>query len=104
MLVGILSKTFRLTAMFLLLFAAVEVLACDLLQSDDCYVSAPFQRHDGGTAPVSGDNCLCCCTHMVAAQPFLIAQDRTTVPAPPTELLEQPLYFDRHIDHPPQLF
>ena len=100
-----LSKLFQFTAMLLLLFVAVEVLACDLLQSDGCYISAkiPSQDKDHGHPQPSGDTCLCCCTHMVLAKTFifhpgpLIASDR------PVEITLRPLTLPSSIEHPPQL-
>ena len=53
------SKAFHFTAMFLLLFVAVGVLACDLLPSDDCYISSHLPNPDKGQG--SGETYLCCC-------------------------------------------
>jgi hypothetical protein len=101
--VGFSSKAFRFTAIFLVLFAAVEILACDLLPSSDCYISSHSQDHDKGQGQDSGDNCLCCCAHMVVVQPLIFAPRETIAPAPAEEGLKQPLVFPSHIDHPPQL-
>lgn len=102
----VLSQLFRFTAMFLLLFMAVEVLACDLLQSDECYISAkvPTQDKDHKAPQPSGDTCLCCCTHMVTATAFVFQPRSVITPAPPVENTLRPLFSPSSIEHPPQLF
>ena len=97
---GFWSKAFRCTAMFLVLFAAVEVLACDLLPNSDCYIS---HRQDPGQTQESGDNCLCCCAHMVVVKPLVFEPEEAVAPAPMDENVPQPLFVPSHIDHPPQL-
>lgn len=89
--------------MFLLLFMAVEVLACDLVPSDDCYISSHLPNPDknGGQSP--GDTCLCCCQHMTVAIPFLFNPDEIAVPAPPEMSVRQPLFPPSRVEHPPQL-
>ena len=101
----ILHKPFRFTAMFLLLFMAVEVLACDLLQSDECYISAKVPSHDKDhKAPQpSGDTCLCCCTHMVTARTFVFDPGAIITQAPPAEIPLRLLFSPSSIEHPPQL-
>uniref|UniRef100_E6PXX9 DUF2946 domain-containing protein n=1 Tax=mine drainage metagenome TaxID=410659 RepID=E6PXX9_9ZZZZ len=97
------SKAFRFTAMFLLLFTAVEVFACDLLPSDGCYISSHSPNRDKDHKSPSGDTCLCCCQHMAAAMPFRFAPQRTIAPAPPDVGIKPPLFPPSRIEHPPQL-
>jgi hypothetical protein len=94
------SKAFRCTAMFLVLFASVEILACDLLPNSDCSISHP---QDKGQTQDSGDNCLCCCAHMVVVKPLVFEPHEAIVPAYPEDSVQQPLFAPSHIDHPPQL-
>lgn len=103
--VKILSRLFQFAAMFLLLFMAAEVLACDLLQSDECYISAkvPSQDRDHNKPQPSGDTCLCCCTHMVTAAAFTFHPGSVVTPAPPVENTLRPLFSPSSIEHPPQL-
>ena len=96
------SKAFRLTAMFLLLFAAVEVLACDLVPSDDCYISSHFPSSPA-KGQGTGDTCLCCCQHMIAAIPLVLEPQETIAPAPPEVTLQPPPFPPSQIEHPPQL-
>lgn len=90
--------------MFLLLFMAVEVLACDLLPSDDCYISSrlpmtPDKNHGQG----SGDTCMCCCQNMAVTTALIFAPQEAVTLAPPEELVEQPLFVPSCIDRPPRL-
>jgi len=94
------SKAFRCTAMFLVLFAAVEVLACDFLPNSDCNI---VYQQDQGQPQNSCDNCLCCCAHVVVAKAVVFEPQETVVPAPPEVSVRQPLFAPSHIDHPPQL-
>jgi hypothetical protein len=82
------------------LFAAVEILACDDLPNSDCNIS---YQQDQGQPQGSCDNCLCCCAHMVVVQPLIFEPRKTVVPAPPEESVQQPLFAPSNIDHPPQL-
>ncbi len=99
-----LSKAFRLTAIILLLFTAVEVLACDLVPSDDCYISSHFPKTpDKNHGQGSGDTCLCCCQHMVAAIPLVLEPQETIAPAPAEVSVQPPPFPPTRIEHPPQL-
>jgi hypothetical protein len=99
---GFWSKAFRFTAVFLVLFTAVEVLACDLIPSSSCYISntRPLDKHH---PPDSGDNCMCCCAHLVITKRLNFTPQFLTVPAPAEESVKQPLLAPSSIDHPPQL-
>jgi hypothetical protein len=99
---GLWSKAFRLTAIFLVLFTAVEVFACDVLPDSDCYISQSQSQHKH-QGPTSGDNCLCCCAHLIVVKRAALAPQVLTVPAPREEAVEQPLFAPSSIDHPPQL-
>ena len=99
---GLWSKAFRLTAIFLVLFTAVEVLACDLLPDSDCYISQSQSQHKH-QGPSSGDNCMCCCAHLVVAKRVTLVPQVLIVAAPPEESVERPLFAPSSIEHPPQL-
>ena len=96
----LLVQAFRCTAMFLVLFAAVEILACDLAKRQLLPISHP---QDKGQPQDSGDNCLCCCAHMVVVKPLVFEPQESIAPAPPNESVPEPLFASSHIDHPPQL-
>lgn len=101
--VGILSKAFYLTAMFLLLFMAAEVVACDILHSDNCYISSQSPNPDRNSGDASGDNCVCCCQHVAVTQPLDVEPQEIIVQSPPEEMAQQPLVVPSYIDHPPRL-
>ena len=96
------SKAFRFTAIFLVLFTAVEVFACDLIPSSNCYISntSPLDKHP---PPDSGDNCMCCCAHLVMTKHIDFTPQFLAIPAPAEESVEQPMLVPSPIDHPPQL-
>ena len=100
---GILSKAFYSTAIFLLLFMAAEVVACDILHSDSCYISSQSPSPDKDSGGASSDNCLCCCQHVAVTQPVAFEPQETIVQAFPEEIIQQPLVVPSYIDHPPRL-
>jgi hypothetical protein len=97
------SKAFRFTAIFLLLFVAVEVLACQLVPSDDCYISSHSQNPDKDHQRGSGDTCLCCCQHIAVTTLLFFRPLETVTPAPPEEAVLVPMFVATYIDHPPRL-
>ena len=100
---GILSKAFYFTAMSLLLFLAVQVVACDILHSDNCYISSQSQSSDRNSGDASGDNCVCCCQHVAVTQPLVVEPQEIIVQSPTEEMTQQPLVVPSYIDHPPRL-
>jgi hypothetical protein len=81
---------FRLAAVAVLLLAAVDLLACDLLFQPACEISRSLST-DGSDDASGGDGCLCCCCHIVVSTPFVLAPAEETVwmaflpePAPPS--------------------
>jgi hypothetical protein len=80
---------FRLAAVAILLLAAADLLACDLLSNSACEISRSFSTD--GCDDSSGDGgCLCCCCHIVVSTPFVLEPAEETVwiaflpePAPP---------------------
>jgi hypothetical protein len=100
--VGILSKAYYFAAMFLLLFMAAEVVACDILHSDNCYISSHFPNSDKNSGDASGDNCMCCCQHVAVTHPLVVEPQEVVVPAPSEEMIQQPLVVPSYIDHPPR--
>lgn len=93
------SVTVRFLAALILLIAGAGVYACDI--SDACVF--PGSGSGGGCDQPSGDNCLCCCQHVVPVSIFALERGdivfREPVHEPLASLLSLPLL----IDHPPQL-
>ena len=59
---------YRITAVAILMLAAVELFACELLSQDRCEI-AGAPSGDGSSKPADGDSCLCCCFHIVVSLP-----------------------------------
>jgi hypothetical protein len=92
---------FRLVAIVLLTIAAAEVSACDI--SDSCLTFGQYGSSNDCDQP-TGDNCMCCCHHIVPPVLSLTLQagdvvDEQTPPEPVTHTLTRA----SRIDHPPQL-
>jgi len=58
----------RVVTLLVLLLAATEIFACQLISPDSCIFSShsTSDSSEGG----SGDGCLCCCAHIVVATPI----------------------------------
>jgi hypothetical protein len=81
-------------AIFLLLFTAADLAFPDACGEDQqAFGGAAGVRQAGillsfdqpssrSTAPVSGDDCFCCCAHVMACQPFVVDPASVTVRAP----------------------
>ena len=63
------SKVRRMVTLFVLLLAATEIFACQLISPDSCIFST--HKHSTGDSDegCSGDGCLCCCAHIVVVAP-----------------------------------
>ena len=57
-----------MVTLLILLLAATEIFACQLISPDSCIFSA--RPHSGDSDEgCSGDGCLCCCAHIVIVAP-----------------------------------
>jgi len=90
---------FRVAAVLLLLLGAVEVYACDM--ADACVTSASGQNSDCDQP--SGDNCLCCCHHVVPAVVVTLEAVEYVCDGTPPAPLAHTASLALPIDHPPQL-
>jgi hypothetical protein len=88
-------------AVFLLLLATTEIVACDAIASPACLFST-HTSHDSDDGCRS-DGCLCCCGHIVVAAPI--------VPVWPSGFVARAVTFDacrtpdvvpNRIEHPPR--
>lgn len=103
--IGFASKAFRVTAIFMVLFASVELFACDLFPTSDCYISSGLQNHVSGQAQVTDgcDNCLCFCAHVVVVRPVVLIPQQAIASTDTGMVVERPLFSPAAIDPPPQL-
>lgn len=90
--------TVRVIAVLLLLVAGGEVYACDV--SDACVSASPAS--DGCDQP-SGDNCLCCCHHIIPVPAFALSRRDFFPQEPFRDPLLNLFSVSLPIDHPPQL-
>ena len=91
----------RLVTVLVLLMAATEIFACQLISPDSCI----FSNHSTNDSDegASGDGCLCCCAHIVVVAPL-----NPPVPlgfisrAVPFEEIRTPEFRSIDIEHPPR--
>jgi hypothetical protein len=88
----------RLIAVLLLFVAGGEVYACDV--SEACVSRG--SASDGCDQP-SGDNCLCCCCHILPVPAFSLDQCDFVEQKPCREIVLKSSSLPVPIDHPPQL-
>lgn len=60
---------FRAVAVILLLLTGAELFACEVIAPDRCE-SFGFPSSDPNS--LGDDNCICCCTHILIAQPITL--------------------------------
>ena len=95
---GFWARTFRFTAIFLVLFTAGEVLTCDY--ASECSV---ISSHDKKTLPAAdGDGCICC-AHPVLKVQLAFIPVTTVSPVPPEEADPDPISRSSVIEIPPKL-
>ena len=94
---------FYIAAVLLLLIAGAEVYACDI--SDACVAGFPGQssQQPGDCDQPLGDNCLCCCHHVVPVAIFNLEPADQVFEEPAPRPLLRLASVPAHIDHPPQL-
>jgi len=94
-------KIRSVVAVFFLLLATTEILACDAIASPAC----PFSTHTSHDSGDDGcaDGCLCCCGHIMVVAPML--------PVVPLGYIARVVTFDarptpdvplNRIEHPPR--
>jgi hypothetical protein len=91
----------RIVTLLVLLMAAAEIFACQLISPDTCIFSSHSTNdsEEGG----SGDGCLCCCAHIVVVPPMvgLVPLGFVSL-AIQFELFLAPAVPPNRIEHPPR--
>lgn len=90
---------YRVVAILLLLVAGAELYACEI--ADACVTAAPGQNSDCDQ-PL-GDNCLCCCHHIVPVTIVTLEAAEYVCDGAPPEPLVYTTSRALPIEHPPQL-
>ena len=67
---------FRLAAILLLLVTGAELFACGMLAPEQCESFGFPADKDGAQLD---DNCICCCNHILVAQPITLMPSQQTV-------------------------
>ena len=93
------SNLFSIAAALLLLVAGAQALACDL--SDACVTVSP--GHPNDCDQPMGDNCLCCCHHIVPVAVFVLEVSEGVYQEPPPDPLFHTLSRSLPINPPPEL-
>jgi hypothetical protein len=91
----------RVITLLVLLMAATEIFACQLISPDSCIFSSHGtpDSSEGG----SGDACLCCCAHIVVVAPITpLASIAFISRAVPFEVIQTPDVPPSGIEHPPR--
>ncbi len=96
------STVFRITAVLLLLIAGAEAYACDLADACVAGVAGQTSQEPGDCDQPLGDNCLCCCQHVVPVAAFVLEPAESVFENPAPQLLPALALLPAHIDHPPQ--
>ncbi len=88
-------------AVAILLLAATEIVFCAECSPDSCTLSH-WPTHEKSTSSESGDDCLCCCAHLVITLPVHVEPVAIVAPVPfvtPPSLAFVP---SQPVFHPPQ--
>jgi len=88
-------------ALLILLLAATEIFACQMISPDTCVFSSHSTRDSDQDC--SGDGCLCCCTHILVVAPIgPLARLGFISQAVPFEDVQRPDFPPSGIEHPPR--
>src|ERR1700688_2423256 len=91
----------RVVTVLVLLLAATEIFACDLISPPSCLFST--QTTNDSDQGCSGDGCLCCCAHIVVVAPIVPLVSLGFISqAFPVEELQSPDFPPNGIEHPPR--
>ena len=92
------SRLAQLAAFVLLLLAGVEIGLCAEWSPDDCRFS---HEHSGSTS-ASGDECLCCCAHLLVLPTLSLSPGPIIQLLLPSVSARMAFVAARPIYHPPQ--
>ena len=89
----------RVVTLFVLLLAATEIFACQLISPDSCiFANHPTSDSSEGD---SGDGCLCCCAHIVVVAPITpLAPLGFIARAVPVDEIQAAQFRSIDIEHP----
>ena len=97
---GRVRLTARSVAAAILFVAAFEIFACGLCSGDTCELRGTLSHQSHQTK--SGDECLCCCGHLLVAQPIHIEPVSLVTLAPAPEPRQATVERQISVYHPPR--
>lgn len=95
------TTLYRVAAILLLLLAAGELLACHVLSAARCEISGSASGCDPDDGN-SGDECLCCCRHIVVVPPLVLMPGLRFEFFPPPAEAGRTSAVSLPLDHPPR--
>ena len=91
----------RVVTLLVLLLAATEIFACELISPDSCIFSSHSTPDTSEGS--SGDGCLCCCAHIVVVAPITpLATLGFISRSVPFDEIQAPEIRSIDIEHPPR--
>lgn len=91
----------RSAAAVILFIAAFEILGCALCSEDTCELQGSMTHQSHQTSP-SGDQCLCCCGHLMVAAAVHIEPVTAVTLATPGEPIQPTIERQSSVYHPPR--
>ena len=91
----------RSAAAVILFIAAFEIFGCALCSGDTCELQGSMTHQSHQTSP-SGDQCLCCCGHLMVASVIHVEPVTLVTRATPAELKQPTIERHSYVYHPPR--
>lgn len=91
----------RTATAVILLIAAFEIFACALCSADTCELQGSL-THQSHQATSSGDQCLCCCGHLLVVAAARVEPSVIRASAPEPVLTSAPRVHHSAVFHPPR--
>lgn len=95
------SRLVRSVAVAILLLAGTEIVFCAQCSPDSCTLSH-WPMHEKSTSSDSGDECLCCCAHLVIRVPVHVEPVAMFEAMPFVSSPSLPHVPSQPVFHPPQ--
>lgn len=90
------TSIFRLAALILLLLTGAELFACEMIDPQNC-------ESFGFPTSAGGDNCICCCTHVVVPDMMVLLPIAERVTSVMGSVAPKPKHKSFSIYHPPRV-
>jgi hypothetical protein len=91
----------RSAAAVILFIAAFEIFGCALCSGDTCELQGTM-THQSHQTSRSGDQCLCCCGHLMVVSAIHVEPVTIVTPAAPAEPTQPTIERHAPVYHPPR--